>query len=602
MPALSPDRQHNLSPSRVRASPSSARRLLGYLGPHFGKVALATTMATLAAGATSAYAFLVGPLLKATLGGGAPTVPLLGAEGLRWKIPLALVGVAAVKALSQWLQGGLMQGTAQQVMARLRRELYAKLLALPPRFFEERHSGELLAHFTFDVGAVEAAVAQALTSSIKDSLQVLVLLVACASIDVRLFALAFVVLPATLLPVSRFAKSLKKVTTRSLGSLGRLTRQTSEQLQNLKVLQAYRGGQRALEQLDAEQSLYLKEMKRSLFIRAAFTPTLEVLGMVGIALTLAVGARAVGREPELAAKLLSFIVAALLMYQPLKALAGSFSQLVQGSAAAARLFEVADEPLALDAGGSAQPLRHQLRLTDVSVSYGAGGADALRGLTLDIRAGQRTALVGSSGSGKSTVFAALLGFVPLREGSAEWDGAPLSGFDPHSLREQLAWVPQEPVMFSGTLRHNLLLGRPDADEPALWEALRRAHADGFVRELPEGLDQPVGERGSQLSGGQRQRIAIARAFLRQPSVLLLDEPTSALDAASEREVQSGLEDLMKGRTVLVIAHRLATVAHADRICVLEQGKVVEVGTHDELVARGGRYASLLRQGSNALAG
>jgi subfamily B ATP-binding cassette protein MsbA len=363
---------------------------------------------------------------------------------------------------------------------------------------------------------------------------------------------------------------------------------------------AYRGEARALERFDAEQEHYFTAIRRSLLLRGAFTPTVEVLGIVGVALAVAFGARAISAEQALAGKLVSFLAAALLMYQPLKALSGTFSLVMQGLGAAERLFELTDAPAPPDEGETAQPLRRELELREVRLSYD-GAREALRGVTLRVPAGKKVALVGPSGAGKTTVFSALLGFVPPGGGELLWDGRPLRDLRPSSVRAQVAWVPQEPVLFSGSVRQNLLLGRPEAKESELWEALRRAHAEGFVRALPAGIDEPVGERGSRLSGGQRQRIAIARAFLCQPSLLLLDEPTSALDAAAEREVQAGLAELMEGRTTLVIAHRLSTVRDAALLYVIEDGRVVESGTHDELSRGGQRYAALLQQLSSAAA-
>jgi len=583
--------------ARPRPSLHVYARLLSYVRPHGPAVLVAVLAASLAAAATSAYAYLIGPLLRAVLTGKAVVLGPLTFTGLDLvtRFPLLVVGVALVKALAQWVQGGLMQTVGQRVMGTLRRELYARMLQLPPRFYETRHSGELLSRFTADVAQVEFSVTQALSSYVKDTLQVLALLGVCLAVDVRLFLLAFIVLPAATWPVARFARSLKKVATRTQSSLGGLTELASEQLHNLPVLQGYRGVPRALERFDAEQEKYLTAMRRSLFIRGAFTPTLEVLGLAGVALAVGYGAHAVASEPTLAAKLLSFLAAALLMYQPLKALSGTFSLVFQGLAAAERLFEVSDAEAPPDDGVEAGPLQEGLEFKNVRLGYG-DGREALKGVTLSVPAGKRVALVGASGAGKSTVFSALLRFVPLAGGEVTWDGASLEKLRPSSLRARLAWVPQEPVLFSGTVRENLLLGRPNASEAELWDALRRAHAEVFVKGFVGGLEAPVGERGSLLSGGQRQRLAIARALLRQPSVLLLDEPTSALDAASENEVQAGLAELMQGRTTLVIAHRLSTVRDADVIYVLEHGSVVEQGTHAELSVKRGRYAELLRQG------
>ena len=357
------------------------------------------------------------------------------------------------------------------------------------------------------------------------------------------------------------------------------------------MVRAYSGEARAAERFDNEQALYLGEMKRSLFIRGAFTPTLEVLGIAGVALSIAFGARAIATEPQLASKLVSFLAAALLMYQPLKALSGTFGEVMRGLAATGRLFEITDHPAPPDTGSEAGTLTRELDLRGVRFAY-PNGHVALNGVDLRVPAGKRAAIVGSSGSGKTTLFSVLLGFVDAQGGEVLWDDKPLGTLSRRSVREQVGWVPQEPVLFAGTVRQNLLLGRPEATDDELWDALRRAHADAFVKSFAGALDEDVGERGSRLSGGQKQRLAIARAFLRRPSLLLLDEPTSALDAESERGVQAGLRELMQDRTTLVIAHRLATVRAADRIVVMDEGRIVEQGTHAQLAEAGGLYSRL----------
>ena len=575
-------------------------RLLGYLRPYRRLLAAGVGASLVTAAATSAYAWLVGPLLRAVL----TRAPVefagltLPSERLLGVLPAFVVAVAVVKATANFLQGGLMQRLGQRVMADLRGFLYSRLLAQPPAFFERQHSGELLTRFTADVPLVEFAVTQALSSYVKDGLQLLTLLVTCLLIDAKLFLLTFVVMPLTVLPVRSFARSLKKVANRSQNSLGALTALTAEQLQALPVVQAYGGAPRALGAFEAESARYLGEMRRSLFLRGAVSPTVEWLGIAGVAMAVAWGARAVAADPALAGRLLSFMAAALLLYQPVKSLSGTLSQVLTGLVAAERLFAIADEPAPLDEGDAAGPLSQALVLEGVRATY-PDGREALRGVDLTVPAGARVALVGASGAGKTSLFSVLLGFVPPSGGTVRWDGTPLSQLQPSSVRGQMAWVPQEPVLFSGSVRHNLLLGRPEATDAELWEALRLAHAEDFVRTLPGGLDEPVGERGARLSGGQRQRLALARAFLCRPSVLLLDEPTSALDAQSEAAVGAGLAALMKGRTVLVIAHRLSTVRDADLIVVLDAGRVVEAGTHAELLARAGRYAQLLGEGAVA---
>jgi subfamily B ATP-binding cassette protein MsbA len=559
-------------------------------------VTLGVLASAVSALAAAGYAYLVGPLLKGVLT--RTPVELAGrsyepAELARW-LPLLVVAVASVKAVAALLQTGLLQKVAQRVMGKLRKDVYSHLLQVPPNYFAQRHSGDVLTRLVSDVGQMEFFVTSALSSYVRDTLQATALLSLCFALNPTLALWTFVVIPGAIFPVMRFAKSVKKVSRQTQASLGQLLSLASEGLQNISVVQAFRAQGWVMGRLEEEEGRYMRAMKRSLFLRGAVSPVVEMMGYVGVALVVGLGARAVYGNPALSTQLLSFLAASLLLYQPLKSLSSTLAVALQGLSAADRLFEVADAPAPPDEGRDAPPLQTNLALSDVRLSYD-GQRDVLQGVSMDIRAGQKVALVGASGAGKSSLFKALLYFAPLSGGRILWDGLDFAALRPSSARSRIAWVSQEPFLFSGSVRENVLFGLPSASDEQLWEALRNAHADSFVKAFPRGLEEPVGERGNALSGGQRQRLAIARAFLRRPSLLLLDEPTSALDAESEHAVQLGLAELMRGRTTLVIAHRLSTVRDADYVYVLDEGRVAEAGPPSALAQAGGPFASLLQR-------
>lgn len=568
-------------------------RIFARTRPWHRRLALALLASLSAAGAGTLWVSLVGPVLRSLLTQTSTTWGpwQLTHTHLVWAVPAAIVGLSLVKALAAWLHTGLMGPVSQGVLSSLREDMYEHLLRLSPRWFERHHSGELLSRLTGDVAQLEFSAGQALVSLTKDSIQILGLLLLCVWTDWRLSVVLIVILPGTIVPVTRFAKLAKKAATRSQASLGQLTLLVTEQLHNLPIVQAFQSEPQALAQFDAEQHRYLAAMKRSLAVRGAFSPTTEFLGVLGVAAAMVWGTAAVQRDLAFAEKLVTFLAAALMVYQPVKSLAQTASAISVGAGAAARIFEILDAPQEPDLPGEAPALSTSLRFEHVSLTY-ANGREALSDITFEVKAGHTVALVGPSGAGKSSLLSLVLRHLEPSSGVLMWDNKPLHELSRVSVRQQLAWVPQEPVLLSGTIRTTLRMGNPEATDEQLWEALRQAHAADFVRGFEKRLEYQVGERGSRLSGGQRQRLAIARAFLRAPSLLILDEPTSALDTASEREVQAGLRELMAGRTTLIVAHRLSTVRNADLIVVLDKGRVVEQGVHETLVAQGGHYSRL----------
>jgi len=548
-----------------------------------------------AALAAGAWAWLLGPLLGGLLLGKETQLGpwQLSPEDLKWKMPLVLVAIALLRAVAQFLNAGWVQALVQHMVCALRVQGYARLMRIPPAWVERRHSGEVLSHFLADLGQVESTLAGFLPTFSRDITQVVVLLGVCAWLDIKLFLLAFALLPLVVLPLGRFKRAIRKAAKSGLGSLAALNTLLAEVFSNLSIIKAYGMQPQLSRRFEEGNGRFMSAMRRSLFLRGAISPFTEYLGILGAALCIWVGVPAVAREPALAEHLLSFLASFLLLYQPLRALSATFGQLSIGQVAWGRFMQLLQAPQVSAEGKRAGPLQSTLVFENVSLRF-ADGRMGLVGFSLEIPQGRRVALVGPTGAGKSSVLSLLLGFAQASEGRVLWDGEGVGGLALGGLRKQLAWVPQEPLLVSGTLRENLCLGQEGIEEEALWEALRRAGAEGFVREKEGGLDAEAGEGGALLSGGQRQRLCIARAMLRKPSVILLDEPTSSLDAESEATVLRGLEALMRGCTVLMVAHRLHTIKGADWVVVMDEGRIVEQGRHEVLLEAGGLYERLWR--------
>lgn len=507
---------------------------------------------------------------------------------------LLIVGLFALKYVFTRAHNYFLQLAANRLAADLRQRLFAKLQKLPVVFFNERRSGAIQSVFTNDVNVYQNAIG-IIRDSIQGPIKALGAFGMVFFLQWKLGLIALVFLPLMALAIQRNSKKVRSAQSTVQADLAELNAATHETIQGIRIVKAFSAEDRVEASFGGLIDKTLKSQMRSVRRTAAIGPMVELIGAVAVAVVLYMGGLLASRGELEISKLFALIYALDVVNQGMKNLASVSNTYSQVQAAADRIYgEVLDYPEQHEVEQSKKTIERpegRLEFRNVSFTY-PDGTPALLNVSFSIEPGTSLALVGPSGAGKSTIADLVLRFYDPTDGQILFDGIDVRELNASWLRSQIGVVPQQTFLFAGTISENIRLGSPDADEAALREAAKTAHALPFILSAPEGFETALGERGVRLSGGEMQRIAIARAVVRKPTLLLLDEATSNLDAVSEKTVQEALEEVMKGRTTLFIAHRLTTAARADRILMLNKGQVLEQGAHSELMAAGGAYAAM----------
>ncbi|MCM2307894.1 MAG: lipid A export permease/ATP-binding protein MsbA [Sulfuritalea sp.] len=563
-------------------------RLLSHVRPHWKGFVLTLAATALAAATEPLFPALMKPLLDKGFG--------QGEQGwLAW-LPLAIVGIFVLRGVAGFFASYGMSWVSNRVITDLRQLMFERLMRLPASYFDAHASSVPATRIAYDVNGVAAAATSTLTVLIRDTLSVIGLVAWLLYLNWKLTLISLAVIPLTALVVRAFSKRLRRLSLSAQEGMAQMNEVLQESIRGHKVVKIFGGEQHATSRFARVNNALRGYGMRQAIAAAAVAPITQIFASVGLAIVVWVALQQSASNETTIGGFVSFITAMLLLLAPLKHLADINAPLQRGLAAAESVFRMLDEAVEVDAGTVALGrARGEIEFAGVGLRYASTERDALASIDLAIRPGETVALVGPSGGGKTSLVNLVPRFYHAGSGRIRIDGQDIETLTLGSLRANIAHVGQDVFLFDDTVAANIAYGgKRDASRAEIEAAARAAHALDFIAAMPQGFDTVIGENGARLSGGQRQRIAIARAILKDAPILILDEATSALDSESERAVQEALEELMRGRTTLVIAHRLSTVERADRIVVLSQGRIAEIGNHAALLAAGGLYASLYR--------